>query len=96
MKYKINELVYVENTNTPKKIVEVETICGIVIYYMSDNTSYSEEQILMLYTEYLDLSNHITLNKRKVIELFDIEKMANQVNKFYLENKHLLKDKKNV
>jgi len=50
----------------------------------------------MRYTEYLDLSNHITLNKRKVIELFDIEKMANQVNKFYLENKHLLKDKKSV
>ena len=96
MRYKINELVCVRGTNTPKKITEFENICGTGIYYMSDNTSYSEEQILMRYTEYLDLSNHITLNKRKVIELFDIEKMANQVNKFYLENKHLLKDKKSV
>lgn len=92
MKYKINELVYVDNTNTPKKIVESEKIGGIEIYYMSDNTSYSKEQILMLYTEYLELNDYINLNKKKVIELFDIKKMANQVNKFYLENKHLLKN----
>ena len=57
MRYKINELVCVRGTNTPKKITEFENICGTGIYYMSDNTSYSEEQILIGYTDYIDLSN---------------------------------------
>ena len=29
MKYKINELVYVNNTNVPKNIVDSENICGV-------------------------------------------------------------------
>ena len=80
MKYKINELVCVRGTNTPKKITEFENICGTGIYYMSDNTSYSEEQILIGYTDYIDLSNkcETLIEKKKdiIVNLIDYKKYA--------------------
>ena len=80
MKYKINELVCVKGTNTPKKITEFENICGAGIYYMSDNTSYSEEQILIGYTDYIDLSNKcesiIEEKKDIIVNLIDYKKYA--------------------
>lgn len=78
MRYKINELVCVRGTNTPKKITEFENICGTGIYYMSDNTSYSEEQILIGYTNYIDLSNKcesiIEEKKDIIVNLIDYKK----------------------
>ena len=80
MRYKINELVCVRGTNTPKKITEFENICGTGIYYMSDTTSYSEEQILIGYTDYIDLSNKcesiIEEKKDIIVNLIDYKKYA--------------------
>ena len=89
MKYKINELVCVIGTNAPKKIAEFENICGTGIYYMSDNTSYSEEQILIGYTDYIDLSNKcetvIEEKKDIIVNLIDYKKLGKNWAKFISE-----------
>lgn len=92
MKYKINELVLVYNTNTPKTIKEIEKICGVSIYYMTDFTSYSEDQILMVYNEYQSLCEHITINKSKIIKLIDTDSIAKNLSNFVLENRKLIKE----
>lgn len=96
MRYKINESVYVYNEEKEKKIVDCENIIGVNIYYMSDGTSYSEEQIKISYCEYHeyhDLDGFITNNKEKILKLFDTEKLSSQLYKFYSENKKSKKNK---
>lgn len=93
MKYKINELVYVNNTNVPKNIVDSENICGVEIYYMSDNTSYSKEQIIMIYNEFQLLSEHIGNNRKKIIKLIDTDSIAQNLSNFVIENRKLKSSK---
>jgi hypothetical protein len=92
MRYKINELVCVEDTNIPKKITDFENICGTGIYYMSDNTSYSEEQILIGYTDYIDLSDKldsiIEEKKNIIVNLIDYKKLAKNWAKFISETEN--------
>lgn len=93
MIYKINELVYVYNEEKEKKIVDCENIIGVNIYYMSDGTSYSEEQINMSHCECDDLDEFITNNKETILKLFDTEKLASQLYEFYSKNKKSKKNK---
>jgi hypothetical protein len=46
MKYSINESVIVLSSKSVKEIVDREVILGVELYYMSDNTSYSSEQLI--------------------------------------------------
>jgi hypothetical protein len=45
MKYKINQSVVIKKCKLIKQISDAEIICGKIIYYMSDHTSYCESQI---------------------------------------------------
>ena len=47
MKYRINDLVILKDSNEIKKITDIEIISNVVIYYFSDNTSVCENQILI-------------------------------------------------
>lgn len=48
MKYNINDTVRVVENNSIKKIIDFEYIEGVNLYYMSDLTSYPEENILSI------------------------------------------------
>ena len=61
MKFKINDSVKILKTNSLKTIVDCEQISDINIYYMSDITSYSENELCEISVE--DEFNHI-LEKR--------------------------------
>lgn len=63
MKYKLNDRVFVENSQNFKTIVDLETIIGEPIYYMSDGTSYHEKQIKDYYSESIVYENEVFFNK---------------------------------
>ena len=42
MKYSIDDILVEKETGFSKKIIDIENIEGFDIYYMDDNTSYSE------------------------------------------------------
>jgi hypothetical protein len=48
MKYKINESVITLTCKSVKEIIDSEIILDVEIYYMSDKTSYSSEQLLSM------------------------------------------------
>jgi hypothetical protein len=48
MKYNINESVITLTCKSVKEIIDSEVILGVEMYYMSDNTSYSSEQLIDL------------------------------------------------
>jgi hypothetical protein len=53
MKYKINESVITLTCKSVKEIIDSEIISDVEIYYMSDKTSYSSEQLLSM-DEFVD------------------------------------------
>jgi hypothetical protein len=70
MKYKIGDLVTVIKTNEIKTIVDCEIILGIDIYYMSDISSYSEDELLKITTEEIFMRK-LKNNKENIINLID-------------------------
>lgn len=58
MKYKPQEEVVLKNTLEIKKIQEIELIVNQPIYYMSDKTSYHENQIGMLQSQFKELQDN--------------------------------------
>jgi hypothetical protein len=48
MKYKINESVITLTCKSVKEIIDSEIILDVEIYYMSDKTSYSSDQLLSM------------------------------------------------
>lgn len=82
MKYKIGDLVTVIGTNEMKTIVDCEVISSINIYYMSDISSYSEDQLLQITTEEV-LMYKLKNNKDKIINLIDYKTMAKNWAKWY-------------
>jgi hypothetical protein len=49
MKYSINEIVHIIDSNEQKTIIDYEFIEGIHLYYMSDKTSYPECKLISDY-----------------------------------------------
>ena len=70
MRYKIGDLVTVIKTNEIKTIIDCEIISGIDIYYMSDISSYSEDELLKITTEEIFMCK-LKNNKEKIINLID-------------------------
>jgi len=70
MRYKIGDLVTVIKTNEIKTIIDCEIISDIYIYYMSDISSYSEDELLKITTEEIFMCK-LKNNKEKIINLFD-------------------------
>lgn len=82
MKYKIGDLVIVIKTNEMKTIIDCEIISGINIYYMSDISSYSENQLLKIITEE-NFMYHLKNNKDKIIDLIDYKSIGKNWAEWY-------------
>lgn len=80
--YKIGDLVKVVKTNEIKTIIDCENILDVDIYYMSDITSYSENQLLRMTTEEI-LMVKLENNKEKIINLIDYKKIGNNWAEWY-------------
>ena len=80
--YKIGDLVKVVKTNEIKTIIDCENILDVDIYYMSDITSYSENQLLRMTTEEI-LMVKLETNKEKIINLIDYKKIGNNLAEWY-------------
>jgi hypothetical protein len=82
MMYKIGDLVKVVKTNEIKTIIDCENILDVDIYYMSDITSYSENQLLRMTTEEI-LMVKLENNKEKIINLIDYKKIGKNWAEWY-------------
>lgn len=86
MKYELNSKVIVKDTTIEKEIVDVENILNTWIYYMSDNTSYSESQI----QSESDFRYEYIVSKLKdpqvFSKIFDTKKTAKAMSKWYNKN----------
>ena len=82
MMYKIGDLVKVVKTNEIKTIIDCENIWDVDIYYMSDISSYSENQLLRMTTEEI-LMVKLENNKEKIINLIDYKKIGNNWAEWY-------------
>ena len=82
MTYKIGDLVKVLKTEEVKTIIDCENILGVVIYYMSDITSYSENQLLRMTIEEIVMVK-LENNKEKIINLIDYKKIGNNWAEWY-------------
>ena len=82
MKYKIGDLVTVIKTNEIKTIVDCEIILGIDIYYMSDISSYSEDELLKITTEEIFMRK-LKNNKENIINLIDYKLIGRNWAKWY-------------
>lgn len=80
--YKIGDLVKVVKTNEIKTIIDCENILDVDIYYMSDITSYSENQLLRMTTEEI-LMVKLENNKEKIINLIDYKKIGKNWAEWY-------------
>ena len=80
--YKIGDLVKVVKTNEIKTIIDCENILDVDIYYMSDISSYSENQLLRMTTEEI-LMVKLENNKEKIINLIDYKKIGNNWAEWY-------------
>ena len=80
--YKIGDLVKVVKTNEIKTIIDCENILDVDIYYMSDISSYSENQLLRMTTEEI-LMVKLENNKEKIINLIDYKKFGNNWAEWY-------------
>jgi hypothetical protein len=99
MKYKINELVVIEKCKSVKCISDSEVIQDVVIYYMSDNTSYSESQILTTKKGFKKIKKLTSSSKiDDFINILDNGKMVRGYEKLFLiypkEEKKEIKNKK--
>ena len=80
--YKIGDLVKVVKTNEIKTIIDCENILDVDIYYMSDISSYSENQLLRMTTEEI-LMVKLENNKEKIINLIDYKKIGKNWAEWY-------------
>jgi hypothetical protein len=72
MRYKIGQSVILQNCKTEKKISDVEKIENVVIYYMTDNTSFSESQIFCTKKNYKKIKKVLTpQNINNLIDYLD-------------------------
>jgi hypothetical protein len=55
-----------------KEIIDCETILNVMIFYMSDNTSYSENQILMI----SDTKEKLIDNLFKIYLKFETDRLS--------------------
>lgn len=86
MKYELNSKVFVKNTTIEKEIVDAENIFNTFIYYMSDNTSYSESQIQS--ESEFQYDNIISKLKDTQVfsRIFDTKKTAKAMSEWYNKN----------
>lgn len=86
MKYELNSKVFVKNTTIEKEIVDAENIFNTSIYYMSDNTSYSESQIQS--ESEFQYDNIISKLKDPQVfsRIFDTKKTAKAMSEWYNKN----------
>jgi len=82
MMYKIGDLVKVVKTNEIKTIIDCENILDVDIYYMSDITSYSENQLSQMTTEEIFMVK-LEDNKEKIINLINYEKIGKNWAEWY-------------
>jgi len=80
--YKIGDLVKVVKTNEIKTIIDCENILDVDIYYMSDITSYSENQLSQMTTEEIFMVK-LEDNKEKIINLINYEKIGKNWAEWY-------------
>ena len=81
----VNDKVKIIGTNEIKIISDMENIGGVDLYYMSDRTSYSKDQILF------DVSEHITLSSDDELSLNNLnENQKKNLIKFLIPNKELI------
>jgi hypothetical protein len=80
--FKVNDSVFVSKTNEIKKIIDFEIICDVEIYYMLDNTSYSENQLQQIASEET-FKIKLEINKEIVHEFIDYEQLAKNVAEWY-------------
>ena len=81
----VNDKVKIIRTDEIKIISDMENIGGVDLYYMSDGTSYSKDQILF------DVSEHITLSSDDELSLNNLnEKQKKNLIKILIPNKELI------
>lgn len=86
MKYEVGEIVYIQKCSKLKRIYDSEIIYGVEMYYMSDNTSYSSNELSRTYCEE-NLEKKIEKNLSKIKTLIDFKKTSNNwIN--YFNNNH--------
>ena len=90
MKYKVGDYVVVY-TNEIKEIHFIESISNVIIYYMLDNTSFSENQILNLLTK----EEHLIYQRKQIINSFPINYWEEKIEKCAKYTKKILSKKKN-
>lgn len=85
-KFYLNQDIVLFENFSVKKISEIEQIHNQFIYYMSDNTSYCESQILMDYRSFVKCQNSISnLSKERLFQIINIEKATKNAMKWYYE-----------
>lgn len=87
MKHKVNDIVKITNTDQFKTILESESIDGIEIYYMTDNTSYSGSQIEGINYSEKQIKSMLVGKSEYIISLIDFDKVIENAkiwnNKYY-------------
>jgi hypothetical protein len=78
MKYNIGDSFYFEKTGITKKIIDFENFESVVVYYMNDVTSYSEDQLNSLLNPQIVTFNS---NKRDFFKI--IEENIEEIQKEY-------------
>jgi hypothetical protein len=86
MKFKINDEVKILKTNNLKIIIDCERILNKNIYYMSDITSYCEDELCEI-CEYDELINSLEKNRENILKIIDCKKTADNWVKYYNEHK---------
>ena len=92
MKYKVGDYIKTNNSKDFIKIVDCETINGINLYYMSNNTSFAENQIVEI-SSYNDILKN---DSKKFISSIPKSYWKNELdNCIEYSSKKIIEDKKN-
>lgn len=84
MRYNINQSVVIKKCKTIKQVSDSEVICGVIIYYMSDKTSYSESEILSTQEDFNQIEDLVSSpNIDNFIEVFDNGRMVKGLEKLF-------------
>ena len=91
-KFHLNQKIVLCENLLIKKISEIEEINNEIIYYMSDNTSYSESQILLDQENFIKCENLISnLSKERLFQIVRLERaIENGVEWYKHQNKKRL------
>ena len=82
MKHNTSEVVRIINTNQVKVISVCELIDGVEIYYMTDNTSFSRDQLKTLSYSHEELIELISDNTKNIISFIDFDNVINTSKKW--------------